>query len=356
MVIGFNGENACISMGKEIRMKTFNSHEYIRHRAGSLKPAMRYDGSQDFNTWQKSAREKLEELLGLPLERCQDDYTIVSEKQCEGYKHLEFTFQSEPGYYVSCDMLIPDGIHKPLPTAICLQGHSTGKHISVGVARFENDDNSIAGGRDFAVRAVKEGFCAIAMEQRYMGTAGQDEKGAPACISRNEGMASLLLGRCAIGERVWDVKRLIDVMEKHLTRYVDLDRIICIGNSGGGTATFYASCMDERIYLSMPSCAVCTYEDSIMAMYHCPCNFVPGIRKYFDMGDLGGLIAARRLVVVCGKEDPIFPLHGVEKSFELIQNTYRQLGKEELCHLVKGDGGHQFYPDDAWPVVHKLLQ
>lgn len=342
--------------GKEITMKTFQSHEHIRNQVSQLTPAMRYDNSQSFRAWQKSARAKLEELLGLPLQRCEDDFAIISENQCEGYKHLEFTFQSEPGYYVSCDMLIPDGIQAPLPTAICLQGHSTGKHISVGKAKFEGDAASIAGGRDFAVRAVKEGCCAITLEQRYMGTAGQNEKGSPACISRNEGMAALLIGRTAIGERVWDIQRLIDVMEKHLAQYVDVEKIICMGNSGGGTATFYASCMDERIYLSMPSCSVCTYEDSIMAMYHCPCNFIPGIRKYFDMGDLGGLIADRRLVVVCGDQDPIFPLHGVKASFELIRNAYRKLGRESLCQLVVGKGGHQFYPDDAWPVVHKLLQ
>ena len=129
-----------------------------------------------------------------------------------------------------------------------------------------------------------------------------------------------------------------------------------MGNSGGGTATFYASCMDERISLSMPSCSVCTYEDSIMAMHHCPCNFIPGIRKYFDMGDLGALIAPRKLVLVCGKQDEIFPLQGVEASYERIQKVYSQLGKGELCRLVKGEGGHRFYPDEAWPVVHALME
>jgi hypothetical protein len=73
------------------------------------------------------------------------------------------------------------------------------------------------------------------------------------------------------------------------------------------------------------------------------------------MGDLGCLIAPRPLVVVCGIKDKIFPLHGVEKSFEIIKSAYQKSGKEELCHLVKGDGGHQFYPDDAWPVAKKMI-
>lgn len=206
------------------------------------------------------------------------------------------------------------------------------------------------------MRTVKEGYCAIALDQRYMGEARQRKTGEPSCLFDNEGMATLLLGRTAIGERVWDIMRLIDVIYAHLTEYIDTENLICMGNSGGGTATFYASCMDERIRCSMPSCAVCTYEASIMAMYHCPCNSIPGIRSYFNMGDLGGLIAPRPLVVVCGVEDDSFPIEGVEETFALIQKGYAQLGKEGLCYLVKGCGGHRFYPDEAWPVVHEMMR
>ncbi|MBO5069417.1 MAG: hypothetical protein J6C37_03530 [Roseburia sp.] len=336
-------------------MKIYNSHKYINYIAAQKTPEMRYDGSRDIATWQSEARKKLEELLGLPFAKCEDLFTITGRSEEEEYIRIDFEFQSEEGYFVPCNLLIPAGEAKARPGVICLQGHSTGKHISIGVAKFEGDVDTIAGGRDFAIRAVKEGCCAIAMDQRYMGEAGQSKTGSPACASDNESMAALLVGRTAIGERVWDVMRLIDVIYAHFTEYIDIEKLICMGNSGGGTATFYASCMDERIRFAMPSCAVCTYEASIMAMHHCPCNFIPSIRRYFNMGDLGGLIAPRPLVVVCGKEDPIFPLGGVEESFTLIQNAYRQFGKEDLCHLVTGDGGHQFYPDDAWPVMKKMV-
>ena len=106
----------------------------------------------------------------------------------------------------------------------------------------------------------------------------------------------------------------------------------------------------------MPSCALCTYEDSIMAMKHCACNFIPGIRKYFDMGDLGGLIAPRPYVTVSGVKDPIFPIHGVEKTYAITKAMYEQIGKGDLYQLVKGQGGHRFYPDEAWPVAHALLK
>ena len=149
--------------------------------------------------------------------------------------------------------------------------------------------------------------------------------------------------------------RLIDVIETELTAYADPKNIICLGNSGGGTATFYAACMEPRIRIAVPSCAVCTYEDSIMAMHHCACNYIPSIRKYFEMGDLGCLIAPRGLVVVSGKEDKIFPIHGAKASFDVIRSAYEKAGKADLCHMVVGNGGHQFYPVEAWPVIQQLL-
>jgi len=337
-------------------MKIYNSHEYVNRVVNQKEPSMRYDGSEPFAEWQKKARAKLEQLLGLPFEKCDDCFEITGKEECDGYTRIDFEFQSEEGYFVPCNLLVPEETKKALPGVICLQGHSTGKHISIGIPKYENDAATIAGGRDFAVRAVKEGCCAIAMDQRYMGETGHNTDGSPACLGgMNEGMATLLLGRTAIGERVWDVMRLIDVIYAHLTEYIDTEKIVCMGNSGGGSVTFYASCMEERIRYSMPSCAVCTYEASIMAMNHCPCNFIPGIRQYFNMGDLGGLIAPRPFVLVCGVEDPIFPIDGVEETFALIHKGYEQLGSENVCHLVKGAGGHQFYPDEAWPVMHGML-
>ena len=339
-------------------MQEFHSHIYVQKLAAGNPPLMGFTEQEPLTQWQSRAKEKLAELLMLPTTGCDDDFQITAKTQCDGYQQIDFVFQTEPGYYVSASFLLPDGVTAPTATAICLQGHSTGMHISLGQAKYPGDDKTIAGGRDFAVRTVREGLCAVAMEQRYMGTAGPTPTGKPSCLDSayNEAMAALLLGRTAIGERVWDIMRLIDVLYKHFCGYVDKEKLICLGNSGGGTATFYASCLDERICISVPSCAVCTYDASIMAMKHCSCNYIPNIRKFFNMGDLGCLIAPRKLVVVCGVEDKIFPLAGVEESFATIQKAYNILGKGEWCSLVKGNGGHQFYPDDAWPIIHKYLE
>ena len=73
------------------------------------------------------------------------------------------------------------------------------------------------------------------------------------------------------------------------------------------------------------------------------------------MGDLAVMIAPKKLVVVCGKDDDIFPLHGVKETFGIIEDLYKASGEPDGCALVVGEGGHRFYADDAWPLMKEML-
>ncbi|MBE6966078.1 MAG: hypothetical protein E7441_08615, partial [Ruminococcaceae bacterium] len=120
-------------------MKISNSHDYIREKAKNIIPSLRYDKKEDFRGWRKAAKEKLTELLMLPDEHCEDEFKILSEKNFDGYKRIDFEFQSEPGYFVSSSFLIPSSCKEKAPTVICIQGHSTGMHISFGEAIYDGD-------------------------------------------------------------------------------------------------------------------------------------------------------------------------------------------------------------------------
>lgn len=160
-------------------------------------------------------------------------------------------------------MLLPDRVKNP-PVMICLQGHTNGMHTSLGRPKYESDMQFLSGGdRGFCVRAVKESYAAIALEQRNFGECG-GSAGGPRCFEST--MTNLLMGRTTMGERVWGVARLIDVLEADFTDKVDITKICCMGESVGGTATAYTAALEERIVLAMPSCAMCTFKDSIGAM------------------------------------------------------------------------------------------
>jgi hypothetical protein len=318
----------------------------------NLYPAMRDSGELSFEQWHKQAEEKLLELLGLPFEKCDPLLEIEYDKECNGYREIRFTFQSEENYFVPCHLLVPKKSENPLPVFICLQGHSNGMHVSMNRRKFEGETDASAGDRDFAVQAIKEGFCALVLEQRNLGECG-GVPGKTNCYIPS--MTNILMGRTTIGERVWDISRAIDILENNFQRIADCEKIACLGNSGGGTAAYYAACLEKRIKLAVPSCSVCTFKTSIAAMEHCACNFVPGIAKYFDMGDLGGLIAPRKLAVVAGTNDEIFPKPGVCEAYEFIENAYKRAGAPDNCRLVFGSGGHRFYAADSWPVIRSLI-
>ena len=325
-------------------------HETLK----KLAPRMRYTGEKPFGEWQKEARAHLSSLLGLDkLSPATDDgFKVESKTDCGGFTDYRLSFQSEEGYFVICNLWVPKGIEGKIPMVICLQGHSKGYHISLGRPKFPGDENTIAGGdRDFAVQIVKEGYCALAIEQRCFGECGGTEKG-PGCNVPS--LSALLFGRTTIGERVFDIQRAIDLIPKHFP-VVDAEKIACMGNSGGGTATIYAAAIEERIKAAMPSCALCTYKDSIGAMLHCTCNFVPNIALDFDMGDLCGLIAPRKLIVVSGAQDNIFPHSGVAESINVAGEYYRHAMADGNCAWIEGPEGHRFYADLSWPVFHKMF-
>jgi len=321
----------------------------------ATEPSERYKEGEDFAAWQKRAKAKLAELLGLDkIVRAKDDkYTVEYVKETDEYTETRFTLQSEEGYIFPSVIRIPKGVKAPMPVIFTLQGHSTGMHISLGTPIYEGDEKTISGGdRDFVVRALKEGCAAVAIEQRNFGECGAKEDGKPDCHVSS--MNNIMLGRTTIGERAVDTICVIDAVLREFD-CVDPEKVMLMGNSGGGTATFYTAVFDERIKLAMPSCAVCTYKHSIAAMMHCVCNFIPFIANHFDMGDISGLIAPRKLVIVNGKQDDIFPDEGVRETYALTEKLYEKAGVPENCALVTGEGGHRFYADDAWPIVHKMM-
>lgn len=322
---------------------------------------LRFSPEAPLAPWQASVRQTLSQLHGPMPPRCDLNLRVEGQWEREGFREIRYLFASEPNADVPCHLLLPTGATTPLPLVICLQGHSTGMHISLGQPKNQGDAETIAGDRDYALQAVRHGYAALALEQRCFGERADRRPNAERwrTTCHHAAMVALLLGRPMIGQRVWDVMRAIDSLA-HFPE-IDLRRIACMGNSGGGTVTYHAAAMDPRISIAMPSCAVCTYRHSIGVIDHCEDNYLPNAASFFDMADLAGAIAPRPLIVVAGRTDEIFPFQGVEESFRDIQSIYRSAAThhrepsiEHRCRLVIGPAGHRFYAQEAWPVFREL--
>ncbi len=325
-------------------------------------PALSFRPRANYPKWRESLRQKFLDLTGLPRieeNACDPCFEIESEEQKDGYRQIRFTFQSERGTVVPCYLLIPDAGKKKYPVVITLQGHSTGFHNSIGEVIYESDQTYQPRGQ-FAIQAVREGYIALAIEQRGMGCrAAQNEPfrkfyfdERPGCYY--EGMTAILLGRTLIGERCFDIRCAIDQLS-HFPE-CDTEKIAITGNSGGGTISYYAAAYDSRIGLSMPSCAVCPYRESIAKMNHCSCNYIPGALRYFDMQDIAALIAPRPLVMINGIIDEIFLINGVMRGYRTISEIYEKAGAPDRCSLITVERGHFWNVDVVWPEMRRQMQ
>lgn len=331
-------------------------HEFV---AENTKKEFAFDSEKCINLQKEQVKQKLFALMGLDriaLNACPQNFVIESEEEKDGYKLIRFVFESEKSMFVPAYLLIPTTGKEKYPVAITLQGHKGGgMYNSIGIVKTEYDKEYQPRGA-FALQAVKNGYAALCVELRGMSGELQpikeERRWGGNCAFAS--LSAMLLGRTVLGERCWDVSRAIDLLPNFPE--LDVDNIIITGNSGGGTMSYYMACVDERIKLSVPSCGFCSFEQSLLNVYHCSCNYIPNIYNYFDMQDLSVLIAPRKLVIVTGKEDGIFTLKGVKDGFETIKKVYEKAGALDNCELVVTPQGHYFCEDIVWNAINHMFK
>lgn len=248
-----------------------------------------------------------------------------------------------PGY-----LLKPLEKEPPYPVMICLQGHSPGMYISLGVMQDKRDSVLIAGGRDLAIQAVNNGWAALVIEQKGFG-----ERAIEGVSDGQLALRKLMEGNTLMGDRVNDVVQAINFI--YTQPDLNPEIIGCMGNSTGGTVTYYASAIDPRIALSIVSCSFSTYESSWLKYDHDACGFLPGILKVGDMPDFAALIAPRKLIIVAGKKDHLADIDGVRKGFKIALESYQEQSASENIKLIEGEEGHKFYPTLVWPSIKDIM-
>lgn len=327
-------------------------HRYVMDRT---EQTLRYRGGS-VKKWQAKLRRKLKELVGDFPDKCVPLNVRSIWKKKHNLGMIEkIVFTSEPYADVSCYVCIPHDAEPPYTFFICVQGHSTGMHNSIAIDQeTEKKKIDIPGDRDFALGCMRRGIAALCIEQRSFGERKEKVQKAVADHGCHDAtMHALLLGRTLIGERVYDVDRGIDYLASRGD--VNMKKVGVMGNSGGGTISLFSAALLPRLEFAMPSCYFCTFRDSIMSIYHCMDNYIPGIYKYAEMSDVMGLFAPKPVVIVAGKTDEIFPISGVRKEFKKLKRIYRTARAEKNCRLVVGEEGHRFYAEQAWKKMLPLI-
>jgi fermentation-respiration switch protein FrsA (DUF1100 family) len=121
--------------------------------------------------------------------------------------------------------------------------------------------------------------------------------------------------------------------------------------------TFFHAALDERVRAAVVSGYYSSFADSILAMNHCTCNFVPGLLNIGEMEDLAGLILPRPLLVEAGTRDPIFPIRSVRGAVERAREVCTVLGgdPERDVELDEFEGRHSISGRRAYDYLWERL-
>ena len=314
-----------------------------------------------FVQWKAAFLPRLKERLGLAkiagqLKGYAPRAYMRSSEDAGGFIRQRWLIWTEPTVPLPMVVLIPK--HLPagrrVPLVFTPHGHGKNPESYAGIY-FDAAEKAYteATGRDVAVQAVKQGYLVIAPTTRAFGETRTEEakRDSVPFSCRIQLMHDLLVGRTPIGDRVWDISRILDWALENLP--VDAQRVAITGNSGGGTVSLFAAACDERITVAAPSSYFCTFSESIGTIAHCDCNYIPGILELAEMGDVAGLIAPRPLCVINGVKDEIFPIEATRRAFSHLRMIYEAAGAPLQAELYEGAGGHQYYGDGSWPFIKK---
>jgi hypothetical protein len=161
------------------------------------------------------------------------------------------------------------------------------------------------------------------------------------------------LGGTVLGLRVRDARRLIDYVATR--RDADVSRLGAMGISGGGMHTLYSACLDERIRACVVSGYFCDFDHSILAMHHCPCNFVPGLGALGDVADLGAMVAPRPMLIESASRDEIFLRPGVESAVRKARGIYGVWGAQDSIQTDYFEGRHEISGAKAYDFLRAAL-
>jgi len=293
--------------------------------------------------WQQRFRGELASLLGiagrsLPAAPPSERLAVTDKGRYVEEKHaLQLDDVVIPMY-----LLIPKS-PPPYKAIMTFHGHGPGVQLILG----DEPDPAVheanaALDENFAQRFAEAGYLVCAIEQRGFGERvthqTSPDKQFNSC--RHLAFEYMMQGMNLLGERVRDAMASLDYL---LSRDDVIPNAVgCTGHSGGGATALFFSALDSRLTISVISGYFCSYKHSILGMAHCECNYVPNLLTLGDIGEIASLIAPRRLRLVNGTQDPIFPQAGVAAPFEVLKSAYTAAGAPESCSLVFHRGAHRY--------------
>ena len=322
------------------------AHLDTLYDAGPRRLAFDASTRDAFALWQAALRRAVAEALGiagrLPPQHVRAEHLRTHDRGA--YREEKWALDAGEGVQIPAYVLVPNA-QPPYKPILVFHGHNPSVQFVLGnYPDGQTAEQMRAVDNNYAQALAEAGYLVCAIEQRGFGERvtpqifGDGETFTSAC--RHLAFEYLAQGRTLLGERVW---------EGMLAASFVLDRadvvpgvLGCAGNSGGGTTTLWLAVLDERITVAVPGSYFCAFKASIHAMWHCECNYVPGVLDLFEMGDLAAALAPRPFCAIQGEQDPIYPIAAGRAQFETVRRAYALHDAVDRCVLAVHPGAHAY--------------
>ena len=285
---------------------------------------------------QQIIKEAFKKSVGLFPEKTPLNPKTTKVTQKDGYRIENILFESQPGFFVSSSLYIPDNLKRKMPGIIYCSGHSARGYRS---RNYQHDIINLAS-KGFVVFA----FDPVGQGERLAYTtpdpvSGRTIKG-PTKEHSYPGTQAFILGSSQARTMIWDGIRAVDYL---LTRdEVDPKRIGITGRSGGGTQSAYIAAFDERIYAAAPENYITNFTRLIQTRgpQDAEQNFFHGIANGLDHADLLTVRAPKPALMVTTYND-IFNFQGVKETVNEVSMAYKAFHMNENFELAEDFGVHQ---------------
>lgn len=282
---------------------------------------------------QKVVKSKLLNIIGPFPEKTPLNIQVTGIIQREDYRVEKLIYESQPGFYVTSALFIPNNITGKAPAILNPIGHSPNS--------FRRDVY-----QHKIINLVKKGFVVLAYDPIGQGERLQyynEDLGKSKFPTNHEhsypGAQCYIAGYSSSKHFIWDGIRSIDVL---LSRpEVDPTRLGMNGISGGGNMTAFIGAIDDRILATAPECWITNFNYLLKseAPQDSEQNLVKLIYNGLDHPDFIEVRAPKPTLIMATTRD-FFSIQGTRESFLEARKAYEALGAKENLQITEDDDRH----------------
>lgn len=353
------------SLTKEFDIKAISAR-----MSKTSNPKMHFKKGEKVQVWADRTRKELKKLLGVsdkktdlkPVTKDEGKFTV------ETSDGKQFTYTREAVQYISRDgfpifgyFLLPANAKGKLPCIICIPGHgrSVDDIAGINIDGSTRKKFSIDYQYDIAIQCVTRGFAVLAIEALGSGrlqSSNQRQRVDECGLERQCRQLSAIAlahGKTLLGWNVNSAMSAVDYLQTR--REIAPDRIGIAGVSRGAAVALFSAAVDPRIKCSLVSCYLSDWQQSILPINHCICNYIPNVLAYVKVSDVAGLVAPRYLFCEGSTDDRIFPYKGAMEAFGEVREIYKSYGCEDRIFYSTGKTAHCFRGNECLPKMSKHL-